>query len=1552
MNTKKVLRRILKGICIAAATPVVLFLLLAVALYIPPLQNYLVHKTAARLSASTGTDIRIDRVRLAFPLDLAVHGVKAVETGGDTLLSARSLRLEVALWPLFSGRADIEGVGLYGVTVDTKSYLPDIRVAGRFRELSAASHGVEWGAERVRVDRLLLDEADLRVALSDTARKDTTPGTAAWVIDVARADIRKSAVRLSMPGDSMRIAARLGLASLRGGLFDTGRAFYALKSLRIREGAVCYDTGKPLRPFFAPPALPLPPQARRQAEALRAFDPAHIALTGLDVHIDTLSYDAAGTLRLGLRHLALRERCGLAVDGLSGAVYMDSLRLRLPALRLRTPYSRLDASVDLPWRALSEGRGGDCRLLLDAEVDHRDVLTLARGAVPADVLAAYPRVPLRLKADVQGNIDRLLIRQADCSLPGLLSLRASGHAVRPLADDRSGNLRFDLRTGRLDAVRALLPADVRRTVGLPSGMTARGTAAFARERYKADLRLTASGGALRARAEADMRREAYRLKAEARRFPLQAFLPGMGLSPFTGRLALDGAGFDFTSAATRLRAQAAVDAFAYGPYDLASLRLDARLRHGKGHARFSADNSLLQGAGTVEATLGSLIDAHLEADLSMINLTLLAEMKDTLALGTNLRIHAQADKDFTAYGAEGSLSDIRFLTPRKSIPAKDIDFSFHAAPDHTDANVQAGDLDLRLASAQPVGQIAGHAERFLSTLTSQLEARRIDQNALKELLPDLRFFLNSGHDNPLAGILRMNGYTFSTAYVNLNTAPATGIDGDLRIGALKTGNLLLDTIHTTLLQDTTGLKLKGRVRNYTKKNPHKFSTEVNAYVLESGAGAEFTFLDSKGAKGVEIGVRAEVRDSGVHVQLYPEHPVIAYRGFTVNRDNYIFLGNDRLISANVDLLADDGTGLKIYGTPQDSANDLTLSVNRVNLAELATVMPYLPAMSGSLSGDIHVTDKNDILSAMASIEARQFAYEDTDLGDIGIEAIYLPAAKDEHHASAFISYGGEEVLECEGTYFDRDGGTFEGQARLHDFPLLMLNGFMSGTDVALRGKAGGDFSVRGSLDKPVMDGQLDFDSAHVYSEVYGFDFLLDERPVPIEQSRMVFRDFALRSTGPNPLVLNGTLDMADFSRIGLDFKMQARDYELINTKRKRQSLVFGKVYANYNGTLRGTTDNLFLRGKLEVLDRTDMTYILKDSPLSVDDRLHDLVQFVSFTDTAEVEAKTVAAGGMDLTLNIGVSDAAHFHCNLSEDGQSYVDLEGGGDLTLRMTQQGDMRLTGRFTVGEGEMKYALPVIPLKTFKLVEGSYVEFTGDAANPTLHIAAKERMKATVTENDQPRSVAFDVGVALTRPLESMGLEFTIEAPEDLSVQNQLAAMSPEQRNKAAVSMLATGMYITDETGLSGGGFKANNALNAFLQSEIQNIAGNALRSIDINLGVESGTSAAGTSTTDYSFQFAKRFWGNRVSVIVGGKVSTGSDAENSAASIIDNVSVEYRLDKGSTRYVRVFYDRDTQDPLEGQLTKTGAGLVLRRKSNRLGDLFIFRSKKDRPDDQAGQP
>lgn len=1520
---KKPIKKALKWLGITVATPIALFLLLAILLYIPPVQNFAVHQVANYLSGNLGMDVRIDKVRLAFPLDLAVHHMTAVEKG-DTLLNADRLRLNVKLMPLFEGRADVDGFELYGLVIDTKSYISDTRIKGHAGQLTAAAHGVDWEKELVNLDHARLHDADIYVTLSDTAKKDTTESKAKWNIAVKNVDIERSKVHLQMPGDSMRIYANLGRAALRGGAFDTGRNYYAVKTLQLQDCDVNYDI-----PYIKPVA---------------GIDPNHIAVNRLTLMLDTLSYNNEGVLRAGLRGLTLHEKCGLDVTRLSGSVYMDTTQLRLPALQLRTPASRIDADVAFDFKAFSAGKGGHCQAMVDASIGYDDIRTLATGYVDKAYLRALPHKPLAIKGTVSGNIDHLRLPSLTLNMPGVLQASANGYTNYVTKDWRNGKFNFNLRTKSMAAVRQLMPASVKQSINVPDGLSLRGKAAFNGSRYDADIKAGIGRGSLTAKAKLDVKRETYKVVATAHQLPIASIVRGVPVGPFSGSLRASGSGWDVMSPRTSLTADAKVDALSYERYPLGGISVKANLRGGKAVAHFEADNPLLQGNGHIEALLGRHnYEVAVKASLPNIDLKKLGVTADTLYFGTDIDIKATANKAFTAYALSGSIANNHFTTQRMSAMAKDILFDLATSRDTTTANISAGDLRLRLGAKGDIPHLGTHLARFANELQKEAKTYNIDQERLKTYLPVMAFYLDAGRDNPLYNIARMKGYSFSSAYVNLNTDPHVGMTGDARMGALNVGALLLDTIDTHIFQDSTGVQMRGLVKN-GKKNPNPLEVRMRSYVMRSGAGIELSYYDSEGERGVDVGLQAALVDGGMNIHLYPENPVLAYRNFKVNKDNYIFLGKDNSIRADVDLLADDGTGLKIYGEPKDSVNDLTVSVNQVNLGELSAVLPYMPKLSGMLSGDVHVTDdsQHKQLSAMASLTADNFKYEDMPLGNVGIDAVYLPKTGGEHQASAFISSNGKEVLACNGTYFDRNGGTFEGDAQLHDFPLQMLNGFMAGTDVVLKGIAGGDLRVNGSLDKPVINGSLDLDSAHIYSDVYGFDLRTDERALDIKDSRIIFSDYRLFSTGKEPMVLNGTFDMSDFERMRMDFAMRAKNFELINTRKKAQSMLFGKVYANYVGTLKGTTDNLSLRGKLEVLDRTDVTYILKDSPLSVDDRLHDLVQFTNFKDSTQTaQPEKAVDGGMDITMGISISDAAIFHCNLSDDGQSYVKLEGGGDMTLRMTQQGDMRMTGLFTTNSGEMKYQLPVIPLKTFQIVQGSYVQFTGDVMNPTLNIAAKERTKAVVTEDDKQRSVAFDVGVKITKPLNDMGLEFTIEAPEDLNIQNQLASMSAEQRGKAAVTMMATGMYMTDETMMSGSGFKANNALNAFLQSEIQNIAGSALKTIDINLGVESGTSQTGTSTTDYSFQFAKRFWGNRISVIIGGKVSTGADATNSAESFINNVSVEYRLDQGATRYVKAFYDRDTQDPLEGQLTKTGAGLVLRRKTDKLGELFIFRNK-----------
>ena len=70
--------------------------------------------------------------------------------------------------------------------------------------------------------------------------------------------------------------------------------------------------------------------------------------------------------------------------------------------------------------------------------------------------------------------------------------------------------------------------------------------------------------------------------------------------------------------------------------------------------------------------------------------------------------------------------------------------------------------------------------------------------------------------------------------------------------------------------------------------------------------------------------------------------------------------------------------------------------------------------------------------------------------------------------------------------------------------------------------------------------------------------------------------------------------------------------------------------------------------------------------------------------------------------------------------------------------------------------------------------------------------------------------------------------------------------------------------------------------------------------------------------------------------------SNATNDVESFIDNISLEYRLDQSGTRYIRLFHNKNYESVFEGEITETGVGLVLRKKMDRLSELFIFKKKK----------
>lgn len=550
------------------------------------------------------------------------------------------------------------------------------------------------------------------------------------------------------------------------------------------------------------------------------------------------------------------------------------------------------------------------------------------------------------------------------------------------------------------------------------------------------------------------------------------------------------------------------------------------------------------------------------------------------------------------------------------------------------------------------------------------------------------------------------------------------------------------------------------------------------------------------------------------------------------------------VYANIDMDSDNGLCFRMQSDKNDSISlqNMNVELSRFQLGELSEVLPYMPRLTGLFSAEAQYIQTPTSLQVSAEASINELTYERQHVGDIGMGATWLPGDKGAtHYLNTYFSYDNQEVLTADGILTQKNGrDTLEVTTSFEHFPMKIANAFIPDQMVSFTGDLDGGMYIYGPLEKPKMHGDVTLDSVSVYARQAGARYWFDDRPVQIKDNQLIFDKFAIYTTSKNPFTINGKVDFRNLERPTADLKLLAENYTLLDAPRTRESLIYGKVFVDLNATVRGPLDALTMRGNMNLLGNTDVTYVLTDSPLTVEDRLEGLVTFTSFADTTSVsadEAPAMSLGGMDMIMSVHIDNAVRLRADLSPDRSKFIELEGGGDLNMQYTPQGDISLTGRYTLSGGIMKYSLPIIPLKEFQINNGSYVDWRGDPMNPTLNLKATERMRASVADGDDggSRVVNFDVSIAIKNRLDAPELIFDITAPDDAAIENELQAMGTEERSKQAIAMLATGVYMN--SGVKGGGFSMGSALNSVIQSQINSLAGSAFQSINASFTMGMG-------------------------------------------------------------------------------------------------------------------
>jgi len=1479
-----------------------------VLLYIPPVQNLLRREVTAYASEATGMQIQVERIDLRFPLNLLVRGVEVIQQP-DTLLSLESLNVRVQAWPLIKGKVEVDEVTLNQVAVNSAGLIEGMKIKGVLGRFFLQSHGVDLSNEIAIINQVDLSDTHVQLVMNDTttAPKDTTASAPVnWKVDLHQLNLGNVSFSMQLPADSMRMAAYIGEASVNDAQADLKNQFYSLKQFLLSGGSANYDTGA--------------------AKPVEGFDASHIAVRDIRIGLDSLLYKGRN-MNAVLREFSMNERSGLSITSLAGRVYSNDSIICVPGLKLQTPHSEIDLSAHTYWELVNIPTTGRLSANLNAYIGKEDVM-LFTGGLPDSFKEAYPFRPLVIRAGTDGNLKEMQISRFTVDLPGAFSLEGGG-LLENLADSitRSGTVGLKMTTQNLNFLTALSGEAPNGTIVIPDSMDLVAKVDINGPAYKANLKLREGQGTIDIDAALNTLTEVYKADLKINNLQLHNFLPKDSIYELSLSADAEGRGLDVMSYRSFAKLNLSLDQLHYAQYHLSNVDLTGALKGALVTARLTSDNALLKMTTEAEYNLAhSYPDGKVTMDVTQLDLHELGLMPQPMKhpLAFNFSAEARQNRVFT--------------------------------------HLVSGDMKLNLSARSGVEPLIRQSTHFVDVLMRQIDEKALDHAELREALPTAILSFSAGKENPLAYFLATQNISYQDASMKFGTAPDWGINGKAAIHTLKVDTLQLDTIFFTVKQDTTSMKLRAGVINGPKNPQFSFSTAITGEIRDRDAELLVDYKNEKGETGVLLGVNARPlfeghgKGNGIAFTLIPENPIIAFQKFHFNeKHNWIYLHKNMRVYANVDMWDDEGMGFRIHSVPGDtvSLQNIDVEIRRIRLAELSSVLPYFPEITGLFSAEAHYVQTEKDLQLSAELSIDELIYERQRIGDVTLGATWLPGEQGKQYLNAYLNHDQVEVLLADGKLIPTGTGkdSLEVNMELDHFPLRVANVFVPDQMVTLSGDLDGNLKITGSTEQPLINGELSLDSVAVLSRQYGARFMFDNRPVQINNNRLLFDKFAIYTTSKNPFTIDGYVDFRDMSRPMANLNMLAQNYTLLDAKRTRESLVYGKVFADFRATVKGPLDGLNMRGNISLLGNTDVSYILTDSPLTVQDRLGSLVTFTSFSDTTTVvrqEVPTVSLGGLDMVMMVHIDPSVRLKVDLDASNDNRIELEGGGDLSMKYTPQGDLTLTGRYTLSGGLMKYALPVIAAKEFAIDNGSYVEWTGNPMDPMLNFKATDRIRASVSEgeNGGTRTVNFDVSIVIKNRLDDLSFAFDVSAPEDATIQNELTAMGAEERGKQALYIMVMKTYLgTGPIGGGGGGvgkLNMGSALNSVLSSQINSLMGN-LKNASVSVGIEDhDLSDTGGKRTDYSFRYSQRLFNNRFQIVIGGKVSTGENATNNAESFIDNISLEYRLDRTGTRYVRLFYDKNYESVLEGEITETGVGLVLRKKLDKLSELFIFKKKK----------
>ena len=746
----------------------------------------------------------------------------------------------------------------------------------------------------------------------------------------------------------------------------------------------------------------------------------------------------------------------------------------------------------------------------------------------------------------------------------------------------------------------------------------------------------------------------------------------------------------------------------YRSHDFGGIELDADLENqhlsGRLSDRDEALRLLLSVSGTLTEREQRIGVSGNVFDFDLADMGITPEQ-----IGGSFALDADASaSDAGGMAARLTLDSIVIRSKNRTDRIRRTNVTFGTDTAATRAGLTSGDLTLSFAAPEPLDSLTAAASRSAGVLAQQIRSQHVDMDSLKTVLPDFGLRVSAGRDNILSSFLRTKRIAFSNLDIAGTNCDSLPVSLRMRVEKLAYGSIVLDTLTASAVQNGSRLEYALRVANAPGNLDNIALAGVYGHVVRNTGAVNFYQKNRAGREGFRFGVDAAWNDSLIRASVTPLAPVFGSEPWTVNPGNYLVYRFDGNLSADLDMTHGDQR-FAIHTVPEtDSLRGIRLDIAGLNIGGALAMLPSAPPVGGVLGAAVTLNTGADSLAVRGDVSVAGLSYDKQRFGDVGLGVRYAQGR--EQQADVRLTLDGADVLTARGDYRKERESPLDLTASIPGFPLQRADVFLPADMLRLSGILSGKLHAGGTPQRLQLNGGLQFAQTEVRVPMIGTSFRLSSDTIRIDDSRVLFDDFAVTAPNKSPLTIGGYVDLTDFGRITADIALRASDFQFVNVARKEGTDVYGKAYLDLDATAKGPLDELVVRGSVALLKNTDINYVMQDSPMDVKERPQNIVTFVSFRDMDNqsfAEATpTVRIGGMDILLNVDINDDVQAAVDLSADGSNRIDLQGGGNLTFTMNPLGDVSLSGKYVLSGGTVRYNPPVISQKIFKITPDSYVE------------------------------------------------------------------------------------------------------------------------------------------------------------------------------------------------------------------------------------------------------